>query len=429
VNTLPSGWDEATLGEIVTPSRDPVAPHVDEIRPYLGLEHVEPHTTRILSLGQASTLSSTTLAFEPGDILYGRLRPYLNKVCSPDFSGLASAEFMVFKPSPLLAPKYLLYLLSQSEFVSFASSVSEGDRPRVKWSQIADFRVPLAPFAEQRRIVAAIEEQFSRLDVADASLRRAARRVTVLRQSILDRCGAVDDRPVGPLVRGLRDPLVNGRSVPTAERGFPVLRLNALRQGRVDVRRAKVGAWSASDAEPFLVKEGDFLIARGNGSRHLVGRGGLVDQSPPPVAFPDTVIRIRVDEELLRRRYLRLIWDSRLVRQQIERQARTTAGIYKINQNIVRSIQLPFPPVEEQDRVALVAEQQLSVLDALGARLGVALRRGEALRRSVVKLAFTGRLVPHDTTNEPGSALLNRVAASQSASTKPPQSRRRRVPV
>lgn len=285
--------------------------------------------------------------------------------------------------------------------------------------------VPVAPLAEQHRIVAAIEEQLSRIDAAEVSLRRVARRVAVLRQSVLDQCGIVDDRLVGPLAHGLREPLVNGRSVPTREGGFPVLRLTALRQGLVDVREAKPGAWASADAEPFLVEAGDFLVARGNGSRHLVGRGGLVQESPPPVAFPDTVIRIRVDEGLLRRRYLRLVWDSRVVREQIESQARTTAGIYKINQEILRSIRVPFPPVERQDRLVLNAEHNLSVLDALAARVTVALMQSKVLRRSILAQAFTGRLVPQDPADEPASMLLERIAALRES--EPKVSRKRRT--
>ena len=71
----------------------------------------------------------------------------------------------------------------------------------------------------------------------------------------------------------LSEELANGRSVPTDDAGFPVLRLTALKHGRVDLRERKGGAWSALDAAPFTVRLNDFLVSRGNGSLSLVGRG------------------------------------------------------------------------------------------------------------------------------------------------------------
>ncbi len=318
---------------------------------------------------------------------------------------------------------YLQSAKAQNEIEYMKTGISDSGL-NLTQERFKRLTVPVAPLAEQRRIVAAIEEQFSRANAAEVLLRRVARRIAILRQSVLDQCGVVDDRQIGRLARGLREPLVNGRSVPTREGGFPVLRLTALRQGSVDVREAKPGAWASVDAEPFLIEAGDFLVARGNGSRHLVGRGGLVQESPPPVAFPDTVIRIRVDESLLRSRYLRLVWDSSVVREQIESQAHTTAGIYKINQEILRSIRVPFPPVERQDRLVLNAEHNLSVLDTLAARVTLAQMQSKALRHSILSRAFAGELVPQDPADEPASVLLERIAADRE--NEPKVSRRRR---
>ena len=127
-------------------------------------------------------------------------------------------------------------------------------------------------------------------------------------------------------------PLVNGRSAKDRKGGFPVLRLTALKSGKIDLRESKEGDWSEEDAAPFLVKRDDIFISRGNGSKKLVGIGGRVLHEPTPVAFPDTMIRVRPDTSAVRPEYFLLAWNSWTVRQQIEKAARTTAGIYKINQ-------------------------------------------------------------------------------------------------
>jgi len=130
-------------------------------------------------------MKSSAARFYAGDVLYGRLRPYLNKVAKPAFEGLASAEFIVFPPTGALDPSFLLCRISARDFVSFAGHLDEGDRPRVNFDQIGDFPVLLPPMNEQRRIVAKIEELFSELDKAVECLKTAREQLKVYRQALL----------------------------------------------------------------------------------------------------------------------------------------------------------------------------------------------------------------------------------------------------
>jgi type I restriction enzyme S subunit len=188
--------------------------------------------------------------------------------------------------------------------------------------------------------------------------------------------------------------LVNGRSVPTAEKGFPVLRLTALKHGVIDLSERKLGAWTASDAHRYLVRTGDFLVARGNGSLGLVGRGALVEErDPESVAFPDTLIRVRVRESDMKREYLRLVWDSRLLRQQIEERAHTTAGIYKINQSMLRSLRVPVPPRSAQDQLIREAASAFRAAEALEHIVTSQAADAEQLREALVQTALSGQLV------------------------------------
>jgi type I restriction enzyme S subunit len=218
----------------------------------------------------------------------------------------------------------------------------------------------------------------------------------------------------------LAAPLANGRSVPDSTDpagGFPVLRLTALKDGRVEPSEHKIGAWSAVDAASFVVQLGDFLVARGNGSKSLVGRGGLVAATPAPVAFPDTLIRVRIDERLMAPGYLRAVWNSDILRRQIEATARTTAGIYKINQQDMRGYLLPLPPLPEQHRIVAEIETQLTRLEAAVAALERARANLKRYRAAVLKAACEGRLVPTEAelaraegrAYESASALLERI--------------------
>src|SRR5262244_466575 len=182
---LPIGWERISLGEIVQPIRPRHDPQRYSDLPFIGMEHIEAHTMRLLGTVPAGTMMSSAVHFWPGDVLYGRLRPYLNKVYRPEFEGLCSAEFIVFPSIDHLAMKYLQYLLNSTSFVSFASHLNEGDRPRVDFDQISSYPVPLPPLPEQHRIVAEIEKQFTRLDAGVAALERARVNLKRCRSSVL----------------------------------------------------------------------------------------------------------------------------------------------------------------------------------------------------------------------------------------------------
>ncbi|MEU2857555.1 restriction endonuclease subunit S [Streptomyces mirabilis] len=189
-------------------------------------------------------------------------------------------------------------------------------------------------------------------------------------------------------------PVVNGRSVRTEAGGFPVLRLTALRSDNVDLAERKEGEWTADEAAPYLVRANDFLICRGSGSLDLVGRGALVPEAPDPVAFPDTMIRVRVPAEHMSPRFLTRLWASPLVREQVERAARTTAGIYKVSQPAVCEVKIPLPPTAEQRRIAAVLDTRMGQIDAIEVKLGTALNYLDVLQNSTMAAAATGLLDP-----------------------------------
>ena len=160
---LPQGWLKAKLSDVIQPRGEKISPVGCDHMQFLGMDHIEAQTTKIIGSVPASSMKSSAARFYSGDVLYGRLRPYLNKVAQPNFDGLASAEFIVFPDTALVHSKFLKFRLNAADFVSFASHLNEGDRPRVSFEQIGDFEISAPPPQEQHRIVAKIEELFSEL--------------------------------------------------------------------------------------------------------------------------------------------------------------------------------------------------------------------------------------------------------------------------
>ncbi|AFT71382.1 Restriction modification system DNA specificity domain protein [Alloalcanivorax dieselolei B5] len=153
--------------------------------PYVGLDDVEPHTMRLIGWKSAAELKSSAKKFYKWDVLYSRLRPYLNKVWVADRDGLCSSEFIVLPKQEDIDPKFLAYRINARDFVTFANSLNSGDRPRVNFKQISSFGIPAFDVDEQRLVVDKIETLFSELDKGIESLKTARQQLKAYRQAVL----------------------------------------------------------------------------------------------------------------------------------------------------------------------------------------------------------------------------------------------------
>lgn len=475
---LPAGWNEAALDDLVAPSS-----HALAIGPFgsnLKVSDYQPSGTplvfvrniRARDFDLVPTFVSEQKAAElaahrvvPGDVLVTKMGDPPGDVAiypAGRLQAILTADCIKATPHPAIAGWYLGFAIESPDCAGQIGEMTSGvAQQKISLAKIRRLRVPLAPQAEQQRMVAAIEEAFSKLDAGEAGLRTVRQLLKRMRDAVL--AAAVTGRlvpqhptdspatkllvdlgvePIEPernvstlpgswavarLGELLAGPLANGRSVRTRAGGFPVLRLTCLRDGRIDLGETKEGEWDVADAARYLVQRGDFLVSRGNGSLNLVGRGGLVDVDPEPVAYPDTLIRLRVSENVLDPSFLAMLWNSAVVRRQLEAQARTTAGIYKVNQSMIAEVRLPIAPRDEQVRIVTEVERQFSFLDACERAADAAIARGAATRRSVLKAAFEGKLVPQDPIDEPASVLLHRIRADRAAA--PKAARRSRATV
>lgn len=183
---LPSGWIKTTLSEVTSESKAKAEPSTFADAPYIGLEHIEGCNNRIHSIGRATDVKSTKNVFQRGDVLYGKLRPYLKKVCRPDFDGVCSTDILVFPESFDFDNGYLLYFLSQQSTADYATQNSNGiNLPRINSRTLGEIEFPLPPLAEQRRIVAKIEALQERSRRVRESLAEVGPLLEQFRQSVL----------------------------------------------------------------------------------------------------------------------------------------------------------------------------------------------------------------------------------------------------
>ena len=303
---------------------------------------------------------------------------------------------------PSLKPWVLHYLRSRegrNQIEALCTGNQESMR-NISQKSIRQIQLPLAPAEERDRVTAYLDQQLSRLQasveifgIIQAKLKQA--RASILKAAVEGRLveRAMNNKqkfPVLSVGEICSTKPTNGRSVPTLDGGFPVLRLTAMKGGQIDFAEMKGGVWSEEEAAKWIIEEGDFFVMRGNGSIKRVGDGAIAKQVPCKVAYPDTMIRIRADQERLDSRYLLHLWRSPLLRSQIESAAKTTAGIFKINQRDIASFRLPIPTLGEQREIVAEVDRRFSVLDQVEATVTTSLARCGNLRQAILKRAFGG---------------------------------------
>lgn len=363
---------------------------------------------------------------------------------------------------------YLRYAMECPAFRKHISDGQTGTMlPHISGATIKSFDIWLAPLPEQHRIVAEIEKHFTRLDAAVATLERVQASLKQARASVLK--AAVEGRlvpteaelaraegrtyepasvllerilverkrkheevhgkkkyksPVAPDTEGLPElpegwtwasvdqlswSSSYGTSVKcdTVAAGPPVLRIPNLQRGAINLEDLKFSTDTASLRPDGAVEPGDLLFVRTNGSLNLIGRGAIVNT--PLIRrswFASYLIRLRLCGNHNMWRWVGLVWNSRIVRRYIERDAASSAGQFNVSLSTATLYQVPVPPLSEQARILAEVEHRLSVFDTLDATIQRNLARCTGLRQSILKRAFSGKLVPQDPSDEPASVLL-----------------------
>ena len=148
---------------------------------YIALEHVESWTGRIVDMDFDTMFESQVKRFQPDDVLFGKLRPYLAKSTRPDRNGVCVGEFLVLRPrNDSLLPAYLEILLRSKSIVDAIDASTFGAKmPRADWQFIGNMRFPVPPLSEQASIVEQLERSTAAIDAATD---RARRQIDLLRE-------------------------------------------------------------------------------------------------------------------------------------------------------------------------------------------------------------------------------------------------------
>jgi type I restriction enzyme S subunit len=330
---------------------------------------------------------------------------------------MATNQAIAFTP-PVSAidSKYLFYYLlgQRSELVSKGKGAAQKN---ISQQIIKEWPVPLAPLEEQRRIVAALEEQLSSLASGVEILRGALTKSDALRRKILSKLttpptGGWAEYKLGDLATSVRNGMYVSR--PGMEpNGVAILRIGAVRPLRLDLtdlRYSRVEEKAVAD-DGYLLSQGDLLFTRYNGNPAYVGACAVVPDRTGALTYPDKLIRVRLDRDVADPEFVAMACTGGSTRRVIQSAVKTTAGQAGIAGKDLKRVPIWLPSIEsQQERVRMYRDW-----DAVVSRLEVEIAKGESrserLRRSLLAKAFAGRLVPQDPSDEPADSLLARIRA------------------
>ena len=153
IGLIPEDWEVKKIKDVCKQVRESFNPNENDIRPYLGLEHINEGSLTLNGVGSSSDVKSGKLVFHKGQILFGKLRPYFRKVYRPDFDGVCSTDIFVIDKKDENDNGFLFYFFANPFIVDIATQSSEGTRmPRASWSYLSDLEFAFPTLYEQKAI-------------------------------------------------------------------------------------------------------------------------------------------------------------------------------------------------------------------------------------------------------------------------------------
>lgn len=180
IGEIPAGWEVARIGQVTSLSRQ----FDSRDNRYVGLENIESWTGRYVE-SDSSYDTSQAVAFDSGDVLFGKLRPYLAKVFEASFSGLCSSELLPLTPRRVDGA-YLSFCLRSPRFIDVVNESTCGTKmPRANWQYIRRLQIPLPPRNVQAAIASFLRSRTYEIDGVIADCEREVELLLEYRKAVI----------------------------------------------------------------------------------------------------------------------------------------------------------------------------------------------------------------------------------------------------
>ena len=389
---VPKGWVWTTLGSISNygTSINVQVGDIDSNEWILELEEIEKDTAKIIQhlSKKERFLNGTRHKFQKGDILYSKLRTYLNKVLVASNGGFCSTEIMPFGTYGVLSNEYICHVLRSNHFLDYTLRCGYGVKmPRLSTNDACKGMIPLPPLAEQQRIVTEIEKWFSLIDQIEQGKDDLHSIVKQTKSKILDLAihGELvpqdpNDEPAIELLKR-----INPSFTPCDNGHYPVgwidvilgdifyhntgkalnssnkegvlrnyLTTSNVYWNQFDLSLVKQMPFRDNELEKCTVQKGDLLVCEGGD----VGRSAIWNFDYN-ICIQNHIHRLRPKGDLNVSFYYYVL---RFLKKH-NRIGGKGIGLLGLSSNELHKIGMPLPPRKEQDRIVLKIEELFSVLD------------------------------------------------------------------
>lgn len=419
--TLPSTWGQTVLGELCAKpqygwtTKSALGPGL----PYLRTTDISKGTVDWNAVPSCTVIPDDPARYllRDGDIVVSRAGSVGISYLLRDPPEAIFASYLIrLQVCDLVLPEYVAYYLQSSEYWKAISETKIGIAvPNVNARKLAAIPIPLAPRAEQKRIVDALEEQFSRLDAAERGLAEAKWKLDSLQRSAVAQLFDRADWPwttlgeIAELKGGVTKDSKRQNDPSYVE--VPYLRVANVQRGSLDLSEVTRIRVSPAKAAQLALRPGDVLFNEG-GDRDKLGRGWVWEGQIENCIHQNHVFRARLSNGDFDPYFISMhgnTWGQRW----FETHGKQTTNLASLNLTTLKSFPVPAPPLAEQQEIVAELQSIGRYEDRLSAEIVRAENRSAALRNSLLAAAFSGRLVSQDPDDEPASVLLERIAASR----------------
>ncbi|WP_285610656.1 restriction endonuclease subunit S [Actinokineospora globicatena] len=360
-----------------------------------------------------------------GDLILASLGEVLPRVAlipKLDSPSIVKADVIRARIHEFILAKWVMYALLSSHIRRYTTSRIKGvGRPRLGLGEIRKLPIPVPPVAEQRRIVETLDDHLSRCDVTGSNLATAQRRTTILLQrlaavAVTSGIHSANETTLGSVAKMVKNGIFVSRPGINPI-GTPILRIGAVRPLRLDTSNVRYTGFPKDSPElaGTLLNPGDLLFTRYNGNPEYVGACAIVPEKIGPLTYPDKLIRVVVDNQVILPEYAALACTTGVARDYIRNHTKTTAGQAGISGRELKMVPLALPSLEEQQRRVQQYNTAAASVELMQREIERAQVRSSHLRQALLNHAFTGQLVPQDLADEPASVLLDRIRAEREA--------------
>ena len=435
---LPRGWARATLGELGewygggTPSKKRAEFWTDGTIPWLSPKDMGPHVLETTQdLIHKSALDDSPVKLVPGGSVALVVRSGILERKVPvtyvPFEVTLNQDMKAVVPYEGIDGRWLTWAIRAQERYILENCRKRGTTVaslEAPWLMNTEVLVP--PIMEQRRTVAQVEQQISHIEAGEDALTEATRRIVDLRSSIADTAiSQHSDSPWERLQDLLREPLRNGVSAKaTADgSGIRTLTLTAVTRNDFSPQFTKATSADSKRVKDLWLEDEDIFVQRSN-SAELVGSSAIYRGENNWAIYPDLLIRVRVDQSRVLPEYAALALRTNRILFYFRQNARGLSGsMPKIDQSMIENVDFPVPSLHRQREAIEWVKQQEAAIGPLAGSVSGAQAESTALRAALLNAAFTGNLVPQDPSDEPASAVLDRIRATRATTQKAPRKR------